>query len=238
MFALADYIGVPTEGNISFIRQFYSRINVEKFSVFPFWQKPIEIRKDENLKEQFGLKEKFVVIYGGSVGAAQRVEHIVELAEACSEYNDIFFLLLGKGDSFSAIRQRVIDKQLSNVMIKGFIPQQEYLQLLASCDVGLIVLNEKMATPNFPSKALSYFSMKTPVLAALDHVTDFGKYLENNGVGLWGYSEDILCLKEQLLKYYNSRELREVTASRAYELYINKMTPESSYKAICSHIGL
>lgn len=238
MFKVADYIGVPTKGNVSFVRKMYPWINENKFAVFPFWQKPVKAEKDESMKESLGLKDKFVIIYGGSVGAAQRIEQFIELAEACSEYKDMVFLLLGRGSYLPVIKQMAEDRHLTNVMFKDFIPQQDYLRLLASCDVGMIILNEKMATPNFPSKSLSYLNMRVPILAALDHVTDFGTYLEENGAGLWGYSDDIETLKRQLLKYYNSKELREKTACRGYELFVNNMTPECAYKYISSQIGI
>lgn len=237
MFKKADFIGVPTKGNVVFIRNLYPRISEKKFSVIPFWLKPFDTSKDECVKEKLGLKDKFVVIYGGSVGAAQRIEHFVELADACAEYKDIVFLLLGKGVYLPVIKQMAEKRHLTNVMFKDFIPQQDYLRLLASCDVGMIILNEKMATPNFPSKSLSYLNSKVPILAALDHVTDFGVYLEENGAGLWGYSDDIGSLKCQLLKYYNSKELRVETARNGYELFINNMTPECAYESIISQIG-
>lgn len=238
MFKKSDFIGVPTKENALFIKKLYPWINEDKFAVFPFWQMPIKTEKDEGLKDSLGLKDKFVVIYGGSVGAAQRIEHFVELADACAEFKDMVFLLLGKGSYLPVIKQMAENKHLSNVLFKDFIPQQDYLRLLASCDVGMIILNENMATPNFPSKAMSYLNMKVPILAALDHVTDFGSYLEENGAGLWGYSDDIETLKRQLLKYYNSKELREETARKGYDLFINNMAPECAYNSICSQIGL
>ena len=238
MFKKADYIGVPTKGNVTFIRDIYPWIDESRFAVFPFWQKDIGAAKDDSLKDNLGLKGKFVVIYGGSVGAAQRIEHFIELAEAFTEYKDVVFLLLGRGSYLPVIKQMAEEKNLTNVMFKDYIPQQDYLRLLASCEVGMIILNEKMATPNFPSKSLSYLNMRVPILAALDHVTDFGVYLEENGAGLWGYSDDIETLKGQLLKYYNSKELREETARRGYELFVNNMTPECAYNYISSQIGI
>ena len=238
MFEVADYIGVPTKGNVSFIRNMYPWIKESVFKVFPFWLMPFNVEKDENLKNQLGLKGKFVVIYGGSVGAAQRIEHFVELAEACSEYNDMAFLLLGRGAHLPLIKRMAQEKHLTNMVFKDYIPQQDYLRLLASCDVGMIFLNEKMATPNFPSKSLSYLNMKVPILAALDHVTDFGEYLEANGAGLWGFSDDVEGLKKQLMKYYTSKDLREKIAQQGYDLFVNNMTPESAYEFVDSQIGV
>lgn len=236
MFQNADYIGCPTEGNISFIKKYYAFIKEEQYSFLPFWQKEKDVKPNHQLREELGLKDKFVVIYGGSVGAAQRIEHIVELAEACKEHKDIVFLILGRGAYLSVIKQLVAEKGLCNVVFKDFLPQDQYMSFLASCDVGLIILNEKMATPNFPSKSLSYLNMKVPILAALDHTTDFGKYLEENKAGQWGYSDDIPTLKERLLSYYHSKELREQVKENGYRLFINELTTVKAYERIINKL--
>ena len=236
MFKQADYIGVPTKGNVPFIRGYYPWIDEKRFSVFPFWEKTIALQKNDSIRTELGLQDKFIVIYGGSVGAAQRIEHIIELAEACHEVEDMVFLILGRGSYLPVIKQMAEAKGLHNVIFKDFIPQEQYLQLLGTCNVGLIVLNEKMATPNFPSKSLSYFNLKVPVLAALDHVTDFGDMMTENKAGLWAYSDDIPRLKEKLMDYYNSSELRTTTADNAYNLFMETMTPKYAYSMIIKQI--
>lgn len=225
MFKQADIIGCPTKGNFSFIKKLYPKIDNKKFRFLPFWQQYRAVEKDDTVKERLGLKGKFVVVYGGSVGAAQRVERLVELAEACAEYKDMSFVILGRGVYLSVIKQMVVDKHLTNVIFKEFMPQNEYLQFLSSCDVGTIILHEKLASPNFPSKALSYLNMKVPILAALDYTTDFGEYLEENSAGLWGYSDDIPMLKEKLMRYYHSPEYRKTVRENGYALFVNNMTP-------------
>ena len=233
----ADYIGCPTKGNISFIKTYYPKIDSNKLKLLPFWQKEIRL-KSGNLKGKYGLNNKFVVIYGGSVGAAQRIEHLIELADACKEYKDIVFLILGKGAYLGVINQMVKDRYLTNVVFMDFMPQDEYLQFLASCDVGMIILNEKMATPNFPSKSLAYLNMRVPILAALDHTTDFGMYLEENGAGLWAYSDDIPTLKQKLMQYYHNADFRETTKEKGYNLYINNMTPAHAYNTIMKDLKI
>ena len=236
MFKEADYIGCPTKGNVGFIKHYYPKIKDKRFGFLPFWANEITVKDDTGLKEQMGLKDKFVVVYGGSVGAAQRIEHIVELAEACKDYKDIVFVILGKGAYLDVIKGMVSEKGLSNVVFKAFLPQDQYLAFLASCDVGLIILNEKMATPNFPSKSLSYLNMRVPILAALDHTTDFGEYLVENNAGLWGYSDDIPTLKERLLSYYNSKVLREQVKENGYRLFKEELTTARAYERIINKV--
>ena len=94
-----------------------------------------------------------------------------------------------------------------------------------------------MATPNFPSKSLSYLNMRVPILAALDHTTDFGDYLAENNAGLWGYSDDIPALKERLLSYYNSKELREQVKENGYILFKNELTTARAYERIINKVN-
>lgn len=236
MFKKADYIGCPTKGNVTFIKKYYPEIQDERFDILPFWLNEVKVEPNFQLKGELGLKDKFVVIYGGSVGAAQRIEHVVELAEACKDYKDIVFVILGKGAYLDVIKGMVAEKQLTNIEFKAFLPQEQYLSFLASCDVGMIILNEKMATPNFPSKSLSYLNMRVPILAALDHTTDFGSYLEESNAGLWGYSDDIPTLKEKLICYYENKELREQVKENGYKLFKSQLTTQQAYQTIIKKV--
>lgn len=235
MFNSADYIGCPTIGNIKYIQSFYPKIDQSKFRVLPFWQKPIE-NTVTDIHQSHEYKDKFKVVYGGSIGAAQRVDRIIDLATECKDYKDIIFIIIGRGAFLDTIKRMAQKRNLTNVVFEQFIPQDQYLKFLSSCDVGIVILNEKIASPNFPSKSLSYLNMKVPILAALDHCTDFGKYLEQHGAGIWCYSDDITAFKNSLLKYYNSRELRETVKERGYELFINNLTPIHAYQNIIKDI--
>ena len=236
MIKRADYIGCPTIGNISFIRKFHPYVDESTFNLLPFWMNELDVKPNYELKSKMGLSEKFVVVYGGSIGTAQKIEHVVELAETFREYNDIMFLILGKGPKLDQIKKMVLERELSNVMFTEFLPQDQYLALLATCDVGLILLNEKTAIPNFPSKALSYLNMKVPILAALDYVTDFGQFLEQNHAGLWAHSDTIDVLKSKLLDYYHSQDLRDTVKNNGYTLFKQLLTTESAYNTIMSKI--
>lgn len=204
-FCQADYIGVPTEGNVRFARMLYPWLREDMFAVYPFWQRTMGVTRDVDIKKKYGLDGKFVVMYGGNVGPAQRIEHLVELASRMQDYNDILFLILGKGPGLDAVKKLVADCKLLNVEFKAFLPQEDYLRLLASCDVGLILLNELHATPNFPSKTMSYFDLQVPVVAAVDYVTDFGLFLKETGTGLWNYSDDIEQFRANLLLIHDHR---------------------------------
>lgn len=234
----ADYIGCPSQGNIDFALSYYpwavnKHIHVLHYSTSPLEHIPIT---SEEIRTKYNLGNKFLAIYGGNMTIAQKIEHVINLAEACAEYEDILFILLGKGTQLEIAKQEVSLRKLSNVVFIDYLPQEDYLNLLSACDVGLIVLNEKLGIPNIPSKTLSYFNMSLPIVAAVDYVTDYGKYLEIARAGLWSYSGDTPAFKENLLKLYRSPELRKKMGENGYNFYMNNMLPETAYKTIMKEI--
>lgn len=237
MFKLADFIGCPTKGNIDFISKEYPWVKQDVFRVFNFWSKPIAFEKSDSIKEQLGLKDKFIAIYGGSVGPAQKLEHLVHLAEACKDESNIIFLILGKGSQVEANRIIAEEKGLKNIIFLPFMNQNEYNQLLSSCNAGFIVLNEKHATPNFPSKTLSYFNFQIPILASIDYITDYGRFLDETKTGLWSYSGDVETFKKNLLEIYHNPELCEEIKRNQIEYFRRCMLPEHAYTAIIKHIN-
>lgn len=237
MFKLADYVWCPSQGNVDFICKEYPWMNQNKFVVSNFWAKPIKIEKTDSIKEKLGLKDKFLAIYGGSVGPAQKLEHLVNLADICKDETGIVFLILGKGGQIEAIKSLAQEKKLKNILFLPFMEQTEYLQLLSSCNAGFIVLNEDHATPNFPSKTLSYFNMQIPILASIDYVTNYGAFLDRTKTGLWSYSGAVEDFKNNLLKLYHDSKLCEEIKSNQLEYFYNNMLPEHAYSAIINHIN-
>lgn len=236
LFKASDYIMVPLRGTIGYIKHHHPWVDERKFSVCQFWQIPQKVDRDSSIRKRLGIDDKFVVVYGGSVGQAQRVDHMVNLAEAVMDYPDIHFLLLGRGAKLNEIKQMVSDKGLTNFTFLDFMPQQEYLKLLASCDAGLIILNEVHGSPNFPSKTSSYFNLQVPVLAAIDNITTYGEFLEETNTGLWSIAGDVEHFKQNLLKMYQNPSLCEQMKENELDYFYSKMTTEYAYEVIVEQI--
>lgn len=233
----ADHIGCPSQGNVDFALGMYPWAANHDIHIIHYCQQPIEIPAGgDAIRQKLGLEGKFVAIYGGNMSIAQKVSNVLNLAESCLEYKDIVFLFLGKGQEVERIKQEAKDRKLDNIRFLAFMPQNEYQQLVATCDVGIVSLNEKLAIPNIPSKTLGLFNMAVPVLAAVDHVTDYGKYLEEAGAGLWCYSGENDKFKENLLALYNDRELCKQMGRNGFDFFMSHMTPTCGYNTIIEHI--
>lgn len=233
----ADYIGSPSEGNINFTLKYYPWAINKNIHVLHYNQAPINIKlsRDE-LKSKFKLDGKFIVIYGGNMSIAQKIENVIDLAEACALYPDILFIFLGRGQDVDRAKEDVNKRSLKNVVFLDFMPKEDYHELLYICDVGLVSLNEKLAVPNIPSKTLSYFNLSIPVIASIDFVTDYGYYIEKAGAGLWSYAGDLEKFKHNLMAVYNSQELKTQLGKSGYNFYLKNMLPVKGYNVIMNMI--
>lgn len=234
----ADFIGSPSQGNIDFTLKYHPWANEKNIKVLHYSQSPILLKSsDEDIKAKHGLSGKFVAIYGGNMSIAQKIENVVDLAEACIDHKDIVFLLLGRGQEIEKVKKIAKERAIDNISFMDFIPKDDYNNLLSVCDVGLVSLNEKLAIPNIPSKTLSYFNLSIPVVASIDRNTDYGEYLESAGAGFWSYAGDRDNFKANLLKLYNSPQLSKEMGENGYRFYMENMLPDKAYATIMNQLN-
>ncbi|WP_349351033.1 MULTISPECIES: glycosyltransferase family 4 protein [unclassified Flagellimonas] len=235
LYQLADAIGCMSKANIAYVEEHNPTLDRSKLHLLPNWEKiPAPISKDgiEEVSSKLGVSDKFMAIFGGNLGKPQQLENIVQLAKSCEDIDDVFFLILGSGTESERVRELISKNNLTNIRLVDRVPKKEYVQILAATDVGLISLSEKFTIPNFPSKVLTYFGLKKPVLASLDLSTDFGQMLDETKSGLWSKAGDIDAFKKNLLWMYNNREKAMKMGQNGYDYMKNHLTPEKAYNTI------
>lgn len=237
-YKTADYIAGLSQGYLDMVNSYYPFAKRKSQSVIVPWSHEDDIKRDNKgeILDKFGLKGKFVAIYGGNIGIAQDIDIVINIAEYCKEERDIVFVIVGRGSKFESIRREVSLKGLKNIILLDFMPKEEYLQLVSVCDVGIISLNSNLGAPNYPSKSSSLFSLSIPVVASIDSITDYGNYLDKYKMGLWSYSSDTESFRDNILRLYKSPELRDEMAKNARTYYCNYMTLENAYKSFINLI--
>lgn len=237
LYKIADSIGCMSQKNIDFVHTHNPEVNMKKLHLLPNWTKVNEIINTKfSIKSRFDLEDKLVAIFGGNFGIPQKIEFLIEVAEKIREKKEILFLLVGEGTEKSKIKKLVLDKNLENVRILDQLPRDEYLELLKECDVGLVNLSELFTIPNIPSRTLSYWSHKIPVLAAIDKNTDYGDLLDKCNGGLWSVTGDIDSYLANLFFFFNNPLTRKNMGENGYKYMINELNSEKAYRTIISAI--
>ncbi|MBT8185876.1 MAG: glycosyltransferase family 4 protein, partial [Eudoraea sp.] len=235
LYRISDSIGCMSPGNIEFVIRHNPEVEQKKLHLLPNWAAYYPMLTAEQVSKiryDYGLKDKFIVMFGGNIGKPQKMENVVALAKACKDFEDIFFLIIGGGTEKEHLENLLEQEQLKNIRLQGFLSKKEYAEVLQIADVGLISLSEEFTIPNYPSKSIAYFNAKKPILASVDLNTDFGKQMEEIGAGLWAEAGKTAKLKELLLHLYKNPDLREEMGEKGHSYMVDNLLTSKAYQTI------
>lgn len=194
LYNLSDHIGCMSPANREYILK-HNDLPSEKIELFP---NTIKVLPPQNIFNKSIAKEKHqipmgktIFVFGGNLGLPQGINFLIECIEKLRDYEQAFFLIIGEGTERRKIEDQIKSKSITNAKFINRLPKSEYDQLIAECDVGLILLDKRFTIPNFPSRILGYMDMALPVLAATDKVSDIKNLLTEANCGLWAYSGDV-----------------------------------------------
>ena len=238
LYRLSDYIGCMSQGNIDYLKLNNNDLDPYKLHILYNWKNiPEDQKPDETLKSKLGLEKKFIALYGGNLGKPQKVDAILDLAKELLSLKNVVFILIGDGTEKARIKEIVQKSGLNNVLIRDSLPRDQYHELAKVCDMGLVNLSEHFTVPNIPSRTLSYWEAKLPILASTDSSTDFKKILEESGSGLWSLTGDISSYKNNFMKLYNDESLRKDMGNRGYHYLLENCSTQKAYYTIIQKLA-
>ncbi len=239
LYEISDSIGCMSQGNIDYVKKYNPEVAISKLHLLPNWQKEILLNPENraSLREKYGFDDYFVVIFGGNIGLPQKLENILKVAKLYNGNDNVLFFIVGQGTEKERIDALSKQMNLKNVVIKDSLPREDYQNIISAADCGLISLSEKFTIPNIPSKSLSYFNAKIPVLAAIDKNTDYGFLIQEQiRAGVWAPSNEPLKIKEKIDFLRANPQLCTSMGENGYEYFINEVTPKHSYERIMNHV--
>ena len=239
LYDIADIIGCMSPHSVALVQDKYLPDNKEKVCLLPNWGRRVDYKKpSEEIKEKFGIKNKFVVIYGGNMGAPQNLTLFLKLAKEKQCLEDVLFYFIGDGTEREHLQKIVREEKISNVRIESTIPYLDYIELLKCASIGIVTLHPQSFFANCPSKTISYWQYKIPILASLDMITDHGSYyIERSGSGLWSLATDYAALSRNFDKLYYNPKLRAEMAENGYSFFNENYTVDIIYKEIIDQLN-
>lgn len=234
-YAAADIIGVQSPANLDyFSRQLPNK--KYRLEVLPNWTTLDEPNTAvTNYRDRLGLQDKVVFFYGGNIGVAQDLDNIIRLASNLRDKSHIHFLLVGDGSEAERLNTAISARGLNNIRLLPAVGQQEYLAMLSEFDVGLVSLDRRLRTQNFPGKTLGYLYFAMPILLSVNPGNDVGAMLEENGAGINCLNGDDESLRASALKLANDAALRRIMGRNARQLLETEFSVSIIAKRIMSH---
>lgn len=177
---------------------------------------------EENIIEDADLEsDKFKVIYVGAIRPVNNVGNILDIAKLLINNNDIEFLIYGDGNEKEMLEKRVINEELSNVKMKGFVNKQFIPYILSKSSVNILNYSQTQynwSRGNSSNKLFEYMASGKPIISTVKmgysiiEKYNCGLELENSSPK--DLAEAILKIKGMTLEEY---EILGVNAKRGAE---------------------
>lgn len=233
----ADIIGIQSPGNF----HYYHENGLDKkyrLEVLYNWVTLSENNVTfQNYRKRLSLEDKVVFFYGGNIGVAQDMDNIVRLAERMTGEPRAFFLLVGDGSEVDRLRNLIASNKLTNVVLLDAVDQFEYLAMLSEFDIGLITLDHKLKTHNFPGKMLGYMYNSMPILASVNPENDLTVLFEGIQAGFVCINGEDDKLTEYALRLVRDVELRERLGRNSRKLLETTFSVEQAATQILAHFS-
>jgi glycosyltransferase involved in cell wall biosynthesis len=158
------------------------------------------------LRQELGLRDKFVVIYAGIHGLAQGLEILVETARRLQSETQVHFLLVGDGPKKDEIVGLANEYNLSNLTLLDEQPHSAIPAFLSAADAAVIPLHKlEVFKIVIPSKMFDSWACERPVLLSVDG--EARQVMEAAGGGIFVNPEDADALAGAILELRDNPEL-------------------------------
>lgn len=243
VYGTSDAIVVIGDG---FLKNLLDKgVPAEKLSVIPNWVdtdflKPFP--KDNPVSRKYGLNDRFVVMYSGtiSISSNRALERVLEAAAAMKEHTDVVFVIVGEGMKKAELQKRAGELGTDNVRFLPFQPYEDLPRLLASSDVLLVPLDKEKSQMSVPSKLYNFLAAGRPVLGLAPPDSEVAALIRENRCGDVVAPDDIPGLREALLRLKGDAGARRDMASNARRYVVDnfaRKTIMDRYEALLKSVS-
>jgi glycosyltransferase involved in cell wall biosynthesis len=172
----------------------------------------------QRLKERYGYKGKFVILYAGNFGLIHGMSSLTEVVRMLAGEGGIQFIFIGEGPMKSEVLCLREKYRLMNLKILNDIPREKIVDYLNLADVCLVsAKRDDLSRVLLPVKMFDAWACGRPIVLSVDG--EAREHLEKAEAGLWAEPENpyeiaraIKCLFDnpQLCKKYGSNGRRYV----------------------------
>lgn len=212
VFAKAEQIFTISEGMKNKLSQY---VVAEKIKVVPIWTdndflKPIFKAENKFLKEQ-KLDDKFLIMYSGNLGKSHPIEILVDLANDLKDNKKLFFLIIGGGDKFEFLRQKIKEKNLDNIRLLEWQPTELLPYTLSAADLAVVSLGNEASNLSIPSKTYNLMSVGVPILCIADQASALSKLINQHEIGKTFSAENKIEITDFIIESYHGDILQKMT---------------------------
>ncbi|MBI2453710.1 glycosyltransferase family 4 protein [Candidatus Peregrinibacteria bacterium] len=156
----------------------------------------------DGVRRRWNIQRKFVALYTGNIGLAQKPEVFIGAAEALKDDEEIVFLIVGAGVLLADLERSAREKKLTNIIFAGLEPRARMPEFVAAADVCIIPYKAADTFRNtLPSKMFDYMAGGKPVIINLRG--EASELLFRANAGILAEEEDPVSLARCIVELKN-----------------------------------
>ena len=168
--------------------------------------------RNVEMTKAFGIGDRFVVGYMGTLGMAHGLETALDAAELMRDDDSVCFVFVGGGAAKAKLIEKAEIRNLKNVIFIPTQPKARMPEAWSLCDVALVHLkNEPIFATVIPSKLFEAMAMGLPLLAAIPK-GEASKIIERENAGVIVPPGDPSALVEAVRRFRDDRQARQIIA--------------------------
>ena len=155
--------------------------------VIPNWADPNDLtpkpKEESYFAKEHNLLEPFTVLYSGNLGLYYEFDMILEGARQLLGEN-FRLVITGAGGGKDNIAKKIKELELTNTILLGYTPQEEFNDALNCCDALIVTIAKGIDGISFPSKLYTCLSVGRPIIAFSTPKSELRPIIEQNGICL------------------------------------------------------
>lgn len=172
-------------GNATYLSRHYRVSPEQRVLVTPIWSdtRPLPSIDRPAVRASHGLPlDMPIAVFGGQLVEGRGFEQMLGAADAAlAAGSALQYLFVGDGRLAPVLRRRA--ERQANVHWLPTMPRASFLELLQACDVGMVATVPGVTSFSIPTKTIDYLRAGLPVVAAVEHGSDFVAIVDGYGVG-------------------------------------------------------
>jgi O26-antigen biosynthesis N-acetyl-L-fucosamine transferase len=232
LYNSVDHIGIEANSDKNYFSKYFDLKNIEVLDNWSASHREIEIGRHTNILSP----GKINIVYGGNIGDAQDLLTLVNQIDHTILDDKAKLIIIGEGSQVSAIKRVIKDKNIRNINIIPAINRTEYLSVISNADIGLVSLNKKLLSNNYPLKMIGYMQYSLPILASVNSKNEIVRLINQKRFGLVSSADDVEAFNTNLLNLINDNELRLSMGQNSRDIFNKRFSVKSATKKILSHL--
>ena len=160
------------------------------------------------------------------MGDAQDLLSLVNMIDCSILGERAHLFLIGSGNQFDKIKNTILRKNLLNVTLLESVDRKTYLSIMSEADIGLVSLNNRMSSNNYPLKMIGYMQLSKPILASVNKNNEIISMIQESNIGFASQAIDKIGFNNNLDNILSDPALRKKQGENSLKLFNEQFTVE------------